>query len=243
MDFHMWRRYFLANKRRRPEPRWEAPLELSRERCATLSESLAHFQLGESGDGGTLLRSARERVPGPGFPEAAALFIAEEQEHARLLARLVERFGGSLVTRHWTHTAFKTVRHLAGLDFEMQVLLVAETLGTAYYRLLDARCDDPAITDACALILRDEEAHLRFHADHVRARGRGALSFAVFRLRLAVLLRAALLAAWLDHGAALRLFGWRFRDFRAQVALELGRFDARLATDEKSAAEEDARAA
>ena len=56
--------------------------------------ALAHFQLGESGDGGSLLRGARFHAPGPGFEEAAALFIAEEQEHARLLACLVRRFGG-----------------------------------------------------------------------------------------------------------------------------------------------------
>lgn len=243
MDFHVWRRYFLGNKRQRPDPRWNAPVELPPETCATLAESLAHFQLGESGDGGTLLRSARARPPGPGFPEAAALFIAEEQEHARLLALLVRRFGGSLVTTHWTHTAFKTVRHLAGLDFEMQVLLVAETLGTAYYRLLNGRCTDPAIADSCALILRDEEAHLRFHADHVRARGRGAIASAIFRLRLEAILRAAMVAAWLDHGAALRAFGWRFRDFHRQVVVELGRFHVRLASAETPAPEEDARAA
>lgn len=237
MIFEHWRRYFLHNKLLRPEPRWTAPVTIDKVTQAYLAESLSHFQLGESGDGGTLLRSARRHPPGPGFPEAAALFVAEEQEHARLLAHLVRRFGGSLVTRHWSHTAFKTVRHLAGLDFEMQVLLVAETLGTAYYRLLNERCDDPAIRDACALILRDEEEHLRFHAEHVRARGRGRVSSAFFRFRLGVLLRAAMLAAWIDHGAALDRFGWRFRDFRRQVFLELARFH------EAPRHQEDARAA
>lgn len=237
MTFDHWRRYFLHNKLLRPEPRWTAPHTLDKVTQAYLAESLAHFQLGESGDGGTLLRSARAHSPGRGFEEAAALFVAEEQEHARLLAGLVRRFGGALVTRHWTHTAFKTVRHLAGLDFEMQVLLVAETLGTAYYRLLNERCDDSAIRDACALILRDEEEHLRFHSDHVRARGRGRVAAAVFRFRLGVLLRAAMLAAWIDHGAALDRFGWRFRDFRRQVFVELRLFlDAPIAQEDARAA-------
>lgn len=243
MDFHVWRRYFLGNKRRRPEPRFDAPVDLAPATRAILATSLAHFQLGESGDGGTLLRGARFHSPGPGFEEAAALFVAEEQEHARLLAGLVQRFGGELVSTHWTHTTFKALRHLAGLDFEMQVLLVAETLGTAYYRLLSRRCTDPAIADACVLILRDEEAHLRFHADNVRARARGTFRAALFRLRLGTILRAASLAAWLDHGSALRAFGWTWTDFRNQSHVELARFHVRVASPAVAPPEEDAAAA
>ena len=243
MDFHVWRRYFLGNKRRRPEPRWNAPVEMAQATRAVVATSLAHFQLGESGDGGTLLRGARFHAPGPGFEEAAALFVAEEQEHARLLAHLVRRFGGELVTTHWTHTTFKALRHAAGLDFEMQVLLVAETLGTAYYRLLSRRCTDPAIADACVLILRDEEAHLRFHADNVKARGRGAIRAALFRLRLETILRAASVAAWLDHGPALRAFGWTWTDFRRQAVVELARFHARVASTAAQTPEQDAAAA
>jgi hypothetical protein len=231
MDFNVWRRHYLENKRNRPdrpEPRWDAPQTLDGPTRWELARSLAHFQLGESGDGATFLRWARERAPGPGFGEAAALFIAEETEHARLLKHLVLRFGGELITSHWTHSVFKRLRNLAGLGFEMQVLLVAETLGTAYYRLLAKRCNDPAIQDACALILRDEEAHLRFHADHERALTRGVLGSLLAKARLALILNAATIAAWADHGPALRFFGVGFADFRRQVVTEIEIFRTRV---------------
>src|SRR5688500_13873099 len=110
MDFNVWRRHYLENKRNRPEPRWDAPQTLDGPTRFELARSLAHFQLGESGDGATFLRWARERAPGPGFGEAAALFIAGETEHARLVKHLVLRFGGELVASHSTHSGCKRLR-------------------------------------------------------------------------------------------------------------------------------------
>src|SRR5205823_10191370 len=110
--------------------------------------SLAHFQLGESGDGATLLAHARRSGP-PQLSATLALFIGEEQEHARLLARLVERFGGRLTTRHWTHFLFQRVRHRGGLEFEITVLVVAELVGNAYYRLLERHTMCPVLRETC----------------------------------------------------------------------------------------------
>jgi hypothetical protein len=144
-DSTAWLRHFERNRRNRPEPDWQRPTPFPPPVAAGLARSLAHFQLGESGDGGTLLVEARRTwADDPDYIAALALFVAEEQEHARLLAEQVVRLGGTLVTRHWTHGWFRRVRRALGVRFEIQTLLVAEIIGTAYYRLLRSTGDTVA---------------------------------------------------------------------------------------------------
>src|SRR5205807_5474865 len=132
-----------------------------------LARSLAHFQLGESGEGATLLTEARRTwAEDPDYVAALVLFVAEEQEHARLLECLVARFGGALVDRHWTHACFRRLRRALGVGFEIQTLLIAEIIGTAYYRLLRST-GDAVLRQVCELMLRDEVPHLRFHVDRI----------------------------------------------------------------------------
>ena len=137
MNSISWLQYFQENRLNRPEPQWEIPPQGDPDVTRALARSLSHFQLGESGEGTHLLREARRTHAGdPAYHEALALFIREEQEHARLLQKLVERYHGSLVTRHWTHSLFRLFRRALGIGFELQVLVIAELIGTAYYRLL-----------------------------------------------------------------------------------------------------------
>jgi hypothetical protein len=144
----------------------------------------------------------------PDYVAALALFVAEEQEHARLLEGLVAHFGGTLVTSHWTHRCFRSLRRALGVTFEIQTLVIAEIIGTAYYRLLRST-GDTLLRQVCELMLRDEAPHLRFHADRVVVSQlrwsplRRALWTAQFR----VLFRAAVTAAWIDHRSALLAVG------------------------------------
>jgi len=156
---------------------------------------------------------------------ALGLFVREENEHARLLACLVQRFGGKLVHRHWTHRLFKIARRAGGFRFEIQMLLTAEMVGTAYYEMVNAGTDDTALTAALGLMLRDEASHVAFHLDRLRLRWRTYLPLerTLWSLQFQLLLLAALRVAWLDHGPCLRAFGYTWRDFarRArQVAIE-----------------------
>src|SRR5882757_8912105 len=205
-DSSTWLAYFERNRLHRPEPDWHRPTPFPGQVTAPLARSLAHFQLGESGEGTTLLTEARRTwADDADYVAALRLFVAEEQEHARLLEHLVGRFGGTLVTTHWTHRCFQTVRRALGVRFEIQTLLVAEIIGTAYYRLLRST-GDTVLRQVCELMLRDETPHLRFHADRLAvsqlrwSRARRALWTAQFRL----LFRAAVIAAWVDHRRALR---------------------------------------
>jgi len=208
-DSTAWLRHFERNRSDRSEPDWHRPTPFPAPVAARLARSLAHFQLGESGDGATLLNEARRTwADDPDYVAALALFVAEEQEHARLLAQQVIRFGGTLVTKHWTHDWFRRVRQALGVHFEIQTLLVAEIIGTAYYRLLRST-GDTVLRQMCELMLRDEAPHLRFHADRIVVEQLrwSPLTRALWTAQFRLLLRVAVIAAWLDHRPCLLAVG------------------------------------
>ncbi len=225
-DSSAWLDHFERNRLHRPEPDWHRPTPFLPHLAAPLARSLAHFQLGESGEGATLLTEARRTwVDDPDYVAALALFVAEEQEHARLLERLVVRLGGTLITSHWTHHCFRGLRRALGVRFEIQTLLVAEIIGSAYYRLLRST-GDPVLRQVCELMLRDEAPHLRFHADRVVvAQLRwGRLRRALWSLQFLLLFRAAVAAAWVDHRPALRALGIGRRLFTGEAGSEARRW-------------------
>ena len=227
MNSLAWLRYFEANRRNFIEPKWCVPSPLPAELRARLASSLSHFQLGESGGGSHLFAQAsRQLEEDAAYVGALKLFVAEEGEHARLLQKLVERFGGQLIKRHWTHLLFRTARRALGLNFEIQVLLIAELVGTAYYRVLQRRVGDPILDQVCEHILADEAQHVAFHLDHLRDIHAGLLPAerAAWSLQFQLLFSAALRVAWLDHRAALRATGSRRAEFFADARGECIRF-------------------
>lgn len=96
-DSSAWLDHFRRNRLHRPEPDWNRPTPFPSPVAARLSRSLAHFALGESCEGTTLLSGARRRwADDPDSIAALTLFVAEEREHARLLEHLVVRLGGAV---------------------------------------------------------------------------------------------------------------------------------------------------
>jgi hypothetical protein len=208
-DSSAWLDYFERNRLNRPEPDWDRPTPFPPAVAEPLARSLAHFALGESCEGTTLLAGARRYWPDdPDYVAAMTLFVAEEREHARLLEHLVDRLGGTPVTKHWTDRCFTMARHLLGLGFEIQTVVVAEIVGGAYFWLLRST-GDPVLRQVCELMVRDETKHRRFHVDRVAvAQLRwSSLRRALWTAQFQLMLRAAVLAAWVDHRSALRAVG------------------------------------
>jgi hypothetical protein len=211
-----WVRYFESNRLNRPEPHWDLPCAENPATAAKLARSLAHFQLGESGEGSFLLAEARRAHPDdPQYVEALALFIGEEQEHARLLEQLVARFKGELISRHWTHGCFSLLRRALGVRFEIQILVVAELIGTAYYRLLRIGARDIVLEQVCDLMLRDERRHIEFHSEGVTERQAHWLPLqrTLWAAQFRIVFLTAAYAAWLDHRPALTAVGTTRRKF------------------------------
>jgi hypothetical protein len=212
---HRWLRHYRTNSLNRPEPDWNSTCALSDRLRRDLGVSLSHFQLGETGGGTFLIREALGQCDAEDL-EALQLFVREEGEHARLLARLVERMGGRLVKRHWSQRLFKVARRAGGFHFEIQMMLTAELVGTAYYEMIDRGVKDGPLNAALGLMLRDEASHVAFHLDRQKLRWSEWLPLerAAWELQFQILVLAALRAAWLDHGRCLRSLGFTWDDFR-----------------------------
>ena len=133
-----------------------------------LIASVRRFQLGESGDGQQLLRNA-ERAGDPEYVRAISLFVAEEQQHAELLLRLLSHLGGTPMSSHWSDAVFVRLRRLLGLRTELMVLSVAEVVALSYYGGLSSAGPDPVIRAVAARIVDDEHAHVRFQRDRLQS--------------------------------------------------------------------------
>jgi hypothetical protein len=226
MDIDHWLRHFRRNRRHRIEPDWQLPVIERRARIPVLARSLARFQLGETGGGRRLQRKAARGLDAR-HREVLRLFVDEEREHARLLALLVHRFDGTLIERHWTSALFKLIRRALRFDWEIQVLLSAEIVGSAFYIGLAERSPDPVLHQACRIILRDEARHLEFHRSYFCARyaRRAAWRRRLWSAQFSLVALAVGWAAWFDHRACLRAYGIGRRDFLALV----GRFARHVA--------------
>ena len=232
MNSTFWLQYYQQNRLNRPEPQWDLPPPADCPALRELARSLSHFQLGESGDGTFLLRHAhRAHADDPTYCAALALYVQAEVSHALLLEKLVARYRGRPVTSHWTHSLFRCVRRALGIGFEIQVLVIAELIGTAYYRLLGRLTADPVLKEVCAIVLRDEAQHIAFHAERLETDQAGLLPIerALWVAQFQVLFLAAVQVAWMDHGAALRALGAQRREFIHEARSECIQFLASVA--------------
>ncbi len=135
-----WLGYFHLNAEKRREIPWREGVRVAPPIRAELVRSLQRFQLGESGDGIWLRRNASgEPVE---YRHAQDLFIKEEQEHARLMGRVLDLLNAPRLRWHWTDWCFERVRRLLGLKLEVLVLLVAEMIAKRYFRALREGVDD-----------------------------------------------------------------------------------------------------
>jgi hypothetical protein len=200
-----------------------------------LVRSLQRFQAGEDGDGASLIAksaaaasaasaaSARAAADvGAGdvdYLAAVRLFVAEEQNHARLLRNVLACAGESTIAGHWTDTVFVAVRRALGLRLELMTLMLAEVVALRYYRALRDGTTDALVTDVAGRILADEQRHVPFHVD--RLRGGFAGTPAPARLIALgfwwVLMTGATLVVAADHGPALRVLGVRRGRFVGDV--------------------------
>lgn len=223
MNSRAWLQYYKNNPKNWTDPEWNLSSPLDPKTKRALARSLSHFQLGESGGGNFLFAQARKQAPDdPDYHQALELFIDEEKAHARLLEQLVHHFGGGTIKRHWTHALFRLARRALGLNFELQVLVIAELVGTAYYRLLHRRSRDPVLEQACDRILRDETRHIDFHAEWLGDFQWRLLPLerAAWSAQFQVLFTIAAQIAWIDHRFCLEAFGAKRREFFREARSE-----------------------
>jgi hypothetical protein len=199
-----WLNYFEQNRRHRNTISWEHAIQIAPGLVPPLIRSLQRFQVGESGEGKHLRDQAATQDPN--YQAAIDLFIKEEQEHARLMARVLQKLNAPLLKQHWSDGCFVLLRRLFGLHHELLVLLIPEIIAKRYFRALKDAFTDPILQSVFSQILRDEEGHLAFHVDFLQ-RALAPLSLAAragLRGLWRLVFRAACLVVILDHRSILR---------------------------------------
>jgi hypothetical protein len=185
---------------------------------AALIGSIQRFQTGEDGDGASLIGKSA-RAGDADYLAAVRLFVAEEQNHARLLKNVLAYAGAPTIAGCWTDSVFVVVRRALGLRLELMTLMLAEVVALRYYRALRDGAGDPLISAVAGRILADEERHVPFHVD--RLRDGFAATPAVGRAFGAVfwwvLMIGASVVVAVDHGVALRDLGVGRRRFVGDV--------------------------
>jgi hypothetical protein len=215
MNTYLWTRHFRANQHRFTEP--DLPpggCHLPATTVVPLRESLAVFQLGESGGGTRLMKYVRLVVSADrlaGYEEAVGLFIAEEQYHARLLAKAVRYLGGACLEKQWSNSIFRWLRNHFGVEFNIQILLTAELIAEVYFGVLYRKCSDPALRRVCHKLLSDEMRHIAFHTEFLRERlaAMPAWRRSLWRGQFRVIQRATALAVAWDHRRCFAALGVR----------------------------------
>lgn len=226
-ELQTWSSEFTARAMRRkaePEPDWGRECRLH----PAVVRSLQKFQVGESGDGAHLIAMASASGDRD-YETAVRLFVAEEQNHARMLARILSAAGAPTKRAHWSDSAFVLLRRLLGLKLEIMVLAVAEIVALRYYRALADGGVDELLGDVSERILDDERNHVPFQCRRLKLKFDGMPTIARFPIkqtwRLLALGVAVIVAV--DHGPALRVCGVTRR---ASAADTMRLFDEAAAT-------------
>lgn len=209
-----WLEYFQGNAESRIATESGTAPVIDPQTKSPLIASLQRFQIGESGEGKHLIAGA-EKTGDRAYAAAIRLFIAEEQDHARRLAHVVTRLGGTLLDSHWSDRVFVFLRRMMGLRTELLVLLIAELIARRYYRAIYDGTVDEDVQLMCRQVMHDELGHVRFHCDYLYHAFDGTPGWArtLIHIGWTFAFRATLLIVMFDHRRALQACGVPLESF------------------------------
>jgi hypothetical protein len=190
---------------------------------------LQEFQQGEGLEGGHFFRCARAYAVTSGdidYAEVHYLFMAEEQRHARDLARFLALAGIPLLTeRSRLNRLFCWFGSRGGIELTVAIIAQVEVVAQVYYAALRRATGSVVLRRITAQILRDEKQHVRFQGERlaILRRGRSPLRLALSHTLDVLLFFCAALGCWWGHRRVLPAGGlgffrfWRegWRMFRA----------------------------
>jgi hypothetical protein len=208
-----WRAYFAHNAQNLLHIPWGNAHRLVDAEREAIASSVQEFQLGESSEARHLMARGRDYARRGGdadYAPALAAFIAEEHRHARDLGRFMDSEGIPRIGSAWPDTVFRWLRHRAGLELSIVVLVTAEIIAKVYYAALREATASPVLRVLCDQILHDEEAHVRFQGERVailRCR-RARWLIPVLDLLHRGLFAGTCAVVWYKHGRALRAGGY-----------------------------------
>ena len=217
-DLAIWLNHFEYHAQHPRSVPEGLPDRLTPEEQRLIASSIATFQLGEQSGGATLERAAQRfgRAHGlPALERVVALFIREEQRHARLLLAFMQDHGIARKSHDWTDRVFRITRRLAGFELYLNVLICAELIGNVYYRALEAATGCQRLKVLCRILVCEELAHVGFESQLLLAlrAARPVPLRVLLRLVHRSFFTGAAGVVWLTHRPVLRRAGYDARSF------------------------------
>ena len=163
MSYLYWKNYFISNQTHFDNLDFKVADKLSPKEKRLITQSIQQFQKGEHSEGKHLFSFAKT-FPDITYLDCIRLFIKEEQKHASVLARFMERYKIPRVKDHWMDAVFRSLRNLAGLENTIIVLVTAEIIAKVYYQALGNATSSVLLQKICNQVLEDEDQHLAFQA-------------------------------------------------------------------------------
>ncbi|MEL6221636.1 MAG: hypothetical protein AAFR31_03220 [Cyanobacteria bacterium J06627_8] len=217
-SLNRWFAYFEKNAACEPDIPWEAHELLTADDYQTIQHSIATFQRGEYSEGRQLMAFARHYAQSQGdntLAKITQLFVKEEQLHASLLKRFMEKHGIPCLKKEWTDVLFRTLRRHAGYEVSITVLITAEIIALTYYDALQNCTESKVLQAICTRLLSDERAHVAYESElinHMRSQKSAFRQWGDRHLHRHLFLFTTLLV-YVEHRLVLNRGGYTFLQF------------------------------
>jgi hypothetical protein len=214
MYFQQWQEYFHSNQSHFDHIRISDNDLFCIAEQKRFASSLQQFQRGEHSEGKHLLQFAKQ-YGDPCYTAAIKLFIKEEQDHAMILGKFLDKHSIPRIKDHWVDGVFRMLRKLAGIENTISILLVAEIISKVYYKALFNATSSQLLKDICLQILRDEEKHLHFQCcmlNRLQSKHTKAGNF-LRQQYVHLILTGTIAVVWNYHQTVLRAGGFTFLSF------------------------------
>jgi hypothetical protein len=220
MSYLHWAKYFENNQSHFRHIHWNEPDILTDEEQRIITPSLQQFQEGENSEGKHLYQFARS-LNDPEYLSSIRLFIKEEQTHARVLGKFMDKHGIVKAKGHWVDGVFRQLRKLFGLENSIIVLVTAEIISKVYYDALKNATGSSLLKQLCVQILEDEDQHIAFQCytlNLFHTRKHFIKKFFSRSWHL-FLMTGTLFVVWFYHRQVLKKGGYYFSRFFLQTLL------------------------
>jgi hypothetical protein len=214
MSYSNWKEYFELNKVHFSDIDWSQQEKLTEKEKKIITASIQQFQKGENSEGKHFFAFAKT-FPDPLYQECIKLFIAEEQTHALVLGKFMDKHCIPKIKKHWVDGCFRWLRKFSGLENSVIVLVTAEIIAKVYYRALMNCTLSGLLRKICIQILKDEDQHIIFQCY--------ALSYFYAKKNLSrkfftrsfhfVLMIGTILIVWMYHRKVFITGGYNFNKF------------------------------
>ncbi len=202
-----WLKHFESNKGRNLKIERDE-YQLTSTELRKITPSIQSFQLGESSEGTVLIAQAKAFVEQNGHPEYLECIrhlIREENRHSAYLGEFMRQHSIPKIRKGFNDRCFRFLRRLAGVEWSVRTLVIAEIIALTYYRALGQATKSTVLEKICARMCEEEKDHVRFQLFHIHEMNfrKHALSSSLANIAHALLFAVTLVPVWMEHRSVL----------------------------------------